>query len=363
MGERKVLNKYIPPDFDPALIPRGKKLSAKDGTVPVRMMLPFTAQCATCNTFLYRGTKFNSKKEAMGGPDGTYLGITRWRFYIKCTCCARPLTFLTDPKNADYEMESGGTRNYEVYKDKAETEEAAIVDQAEEEKLDPMKALENRVLDSQREMQEMASLEAIRAMNTRHVHLLLSNGRNDLLGGTLDLGGPDDDNGAADKGAAKDELLTQEDEALIKSIQFGAGTSRMSAQPESLFSNDLRRLDERDEERLEQERKRTLRQLEEQQKAVLDRASAHAGKKSVTMPVIVAKRKRVVPSNVVPAATVAKEGAGKQETGTDGSKTPPTTLPQPPRDNNSTGSGGVAAAGGLSSLLGGYGSDDDSDNE
>jgi Saf4/Yju2 protein len=353
MGERKVLNKYIPPDFDPALIPRGKKLSAKDGTVPVRMMLPFTAQCATCNTFLYRGTKFNSKKEAMGGPDGTYLGITRWRFYIKCTCCARPLTFLTDPKNADYEMESGGTRNYEVYKDKAETEEAAINDQAEEEKLDPMKALENRVLDSQREMQEMASLEAIRAMNTRHVHLLLSNDRKDLLAGDPnDGGGPNDDIDGADK----DQLLTEEDEALIKSIQFGAAKSNRAAQPESMFTSDLRRLDERDEERLEQERKRTLQQLEEQQKALLDRAS-QPGKKSAAMPVIVAKRKRVVPPEGIPAskeAPVANEVTGKEATGAAGTTSAA----------NGTSPGCVAATtSGLSSLLGGYGSDDDSDSE
>ncbi len=84
MGERKVVSKYIPADFDPKLIPRGTKLSKKDGTVPVRMMLPFSVQCETCHTFLYRGRKFNSKKEAMGGPDGRYLGIQRWRFYIKC---------------------------------------------------------------------------------------------------------------------------------------------------------------------------------------------------------------------------------------------------------------------------------------
>jgi len=98
MGDRKVTNKYIPADFDPKKIPRGKKLSEKDGTVPVRMMLPFSVQCSTCNTFLYRGRKFNSKKEPMGGPDGKYLGITRFRFYIKCTHCSRHITFLTDPK-------------------------------------------------------------------------------------------------------------------------------------------------------------------------------------------------------------------------------------------------------------------------
>jgi hypothetical protein len=53
MGERKVLNKYVPPDFDPSLVPRSKK--PKDGMVTVRMMLPFSVQCSTCSTFLYHG--------------------------------------------------------------------------------------------------------------------------------------------------------------------------------------------------------------------------------------------------------------------------------------------------------------------
>ena len=42
MGERKVLNKYIPPDFDPSLVPRIKK--KKDKLVEVRMMIPFSMQ-------------------------------------------------------------------------------------------------------------------------------------------------------------------------------------------------------------------------------------------------------------------------------------------------------------------------------
>jgi hypothetical protein len=91
MGERKVLNKYIPADFDPQLVPRGKK--PKDDLVTVRMMLPFSIQCSTCSTFLYRGRKFNSKKESVKGINGKYLGIQRYRFYIKCSSCSRPVTF------------------------------------------------------------------------------------------------------------------------------------------------------------------------------------------------------------------------------------------------------------------------------
>jgi hypothetical protein len=91
MGERKVLNKYIPADFDPQLVPRSKK--PKDDLVTVRMMLPFTIQCATCSSFLYRGRKFNSKKESVKRVNGKYLGIQRFRFYIKCSACSRPITF------------------------------------------------------------------------------------------------------------------------------------------------------------------------------------------------------------------------------------------------------------------------------
>ena len=67
---------------------------------------------------MYRGKKFNSLKEDCLGPSGKYLGIQRYRFYIKCVVCSRGITFKTDPENGDYEMESGASRNYEVWKDK-----------------------------------------------------------------------------------------------------------------------------------------------------------------------------------------------------------------------------------------------------
>ena len=271
MGERKVINKYIPPDFDPALVPRGKKLSSKDGTVAVRMMLPFSMQCYTCHTFLYRGRKYNSRKEPMGGPDGKYLGITRYRFYIKCNHCSRPVTFLTDPANADYEMESGATRNYEIHRDKEREQEQDAEETEKANKLDPMKALEDRVLDSQREMADLDNLEEIKAMNARHVQL--------MKGADGDILVPP---GEEEKEAAAAETveLTEEDEALVKSIQFGK-------------KNKIRRLDEYDEAQLEAKRQAELAAFENQ-------ATAKQTKKPAALPVRIKRKAKAAPEVAAP---------------------------------------------------------------
>ena len=321
MGERKVLNKYIPADFDPTLIPRGKKLSAKDGTVPVRMMLPFSVQCDNCHTFLYRGRKFNSKKEAMGGPNGKYLGITRWRFYIKCTHCSRPLSFLTDPKNADYEMESGGTRNYEVYKDKAKTEEESALEKDQEEKDDVMKALENRVLDSQREMADLDNLEEIKAMNRRHVQLLSASDQ----GFDAEAKAVMAARAQADKEKLHDEEvleLTAEEEAMLNKIKNKKKSSHDVA---------LVRLSEEDEMFEEERRRKELERIQAQQR--------EAGTVKKAMPRIKVKRKKATQSNDDKAQT--KKGRLDEAS-------PTKQVPE---------QGSL----GLAGLLGGYGSDSASD--
>ncbi|KAF9085160.1 hypothetical protein BGX23_009910 [Mortierella sp. AD031] len=157
MAERKVLNKYFPPDFDPALIPRRKQ--PKDLQHKVRLMTPFSMRCNTCGEYIYKGKKFNARKET---TEETYHSIKIFRFYIRCNRCAAEITFKTDPANTDYVAENGAQRNFEPWR--SEAGEIAA-EREEEEENNPMKALENRTQDSKREMEIMDALDEIRTRN------------------------------------------------------------------------------------------------------------------------------------------------------------------------------------------------------
>ncbi|CAF0815003.1 unnamed protein product [Rotaria sordida] len=167
MSERKVLNKYYPPDFDPSKLPRAKR--SKNRQFTIRLMAPCNMRCKTCGEYIYKGKKFNARKEDVMGE--TYLGIQIYRFYIKCTKCLREITFKTDPANGDYELEHGGIRNFESIRlaEKQAKEEATK--EAEEEALNPMKLLENRTRDSRQEMAAIEALEDIKELNARHADI------------------------------------------------------------------------------------------------------------------------------------------------------------------------------------------------
>ena len=79
------------------------------------MMLSMCMRCDTCGHFLKIGTKFNMRKEIV--DEENYLGIEVHRFYFKCAKCCAQITFKTDPKNSDYVIETGATRNYEPWRD------------------------------------------------------------------------------------------------------------------------------------------------------------------------------------------------------------------------------------------------------
>lgn len=208
MGERKVLNFHLDPDMDPSIIPRIKRNREK--LVEVRMMLPFSLRCNTCGEYMYRGKKFNSKKEDI--MNETYMGVRIIRFYIKCSVCSAEITFKTDPQNSDYVCESGASRNFELWRETQRVVEEEEKNREEEEELDAMKALENRTMDNKIEMDVLDALDEIRAINQRHQRV--------------------DTNKVLEALAAKNQpikrdpssLLTEEDEKEIQNMKFGIKT-------------------------------------------------------------------------------------------------------------------------------------------
>ncbi|WRT65841.1 uncharacterized protein IL334_002792 [Kwoniella shivajii] len=148
----------------------------KDPQQVIRLMAPFSMRCNRCGEYVYKGKKFNARKETAQGEE--YYGIKIFRFYIKCPMCSSEITFKTDPKNADYTCEQGATRNFENW---SENSKATHLPGAEaddeydsdgnplESKIekDAMADLERSQEQSRREMEAMDELADLRQRNAR----------------------------------------------------------------------------------------------------------------------------------------------------------------------------------------------------
>ncbi|KAL7750217.1 Pre-mRNA-splicing factor cwf16 [Sorochytrium milnesiophthora] len=163
MSERKVIQKYYPPNFDPSKIPRRRL--GKDVQHKVRLMTPFSMRCNSCGEYIYKGKKFNARKETV--HDELYLTIKIFRFYIRCSRCSAEITFKTDPSNLDYVAEHGAQRNFEPWRDNDVATDEQKVRQMIEEEMNPMRALENKTESSKRELDIMDALDEIRMRNAR----------------------------------------------------------------------------------------------------------------------------------------------------------------------------------------------------
>jgi len=167
MSERKVLNKYYPPDFDPSKIPKVK--GNRNATFIIRVMAPCNMRCTTCGEYIYKGRKFNARKEDVDDMD--YLGLRIYRFYIKCTACVSEICFRTDPESCDYVLEAGATRNFEALKRAEEQLEREEIAYREELENNPMKLLEERTAASKLEMDVAESLDELRELNRKKTEI------------------------------------------------------------------------------------------------------------------------------------------------------------------------------------------------
>ncbi|XP_017769858.1 PREDICTED: coiled-coil domain-containing protein 94 [Nicrophorus vespilloides] len=221
MSERKVLNKYYPPDFDPAKIPRMKL--PKNRQYTVRLMAPFNMRCATCGEYIYKGKKFNARKEDVEHQD--YLGIRIYRFYIKCTRCLQEISFKTDPRNTDYEIEAGATRNFMALKLAEELAQREEEELKEEEASNPMKLLENRTKQSKNEIELLESLEELKDLNKRQQ--------------AVDFDGMLSVYDTKMTEREREEKLKQMDEDYIKTVKFqsGGGSKRKVVVEEEIIED------------------------------------------------------------------------------------------------------------------------------
>lgn len=124
------------------------------------------------------------------------------------TLCSAEITFKTDPKNTDYTAEHGASRNFEPWREEKAVEEEDRIAKLEEEENNPMKALENRTVDSKREMDILDALQDIRARNAR----------NERVGQSVDLlerVGVEEIETEEDR---RKKLEEEEDERLVREV-------------------------------------------------------------------------------------------------------------------------------------------------
>ncbi len=109
--------------------------------------------------------------------------------------------------NTDYAAEHGASRNFEPWRDEKAEEEDRLA-RLEEEENNPMKVLENKTVDSKREMDILDALQDIRARNAR----------NERVGQTADVLSQIARKEVESEEDAERKRLEAEDEKLVEEV-------------------------------------------------------------------------------------------------------------------------------------------------
>ena len=66
--------------------------------------MPFNVWCEGCGHLIGKGVRFNAEKQEIGKYHSTKI----WSFTMTAPCCQQRIEVQTDPKNAQYNVVSGG---------------------------------------------------------------------------------------------------------------------------------------------------------------------------------------------------------------------------------------------------------------
>jgi coiled-coil domain-containing protein 130 len=138
---------------------RARKLH--EGIVIVRFELPFNIWCAGCGNHAGMGVRYNAEKSQVG----KYYTTPIFRFCMKCTMCENRFEIETDPKNFDYKVVSGASRQNQT-PTPDEGEMHSLPGQSEAERLakDPMYRLEHGVKDEQKAKESVPQIEQLQKL-------------------------------------------------------------------------------------------------------------------------------------------------------------------------------------------------------
>ena len=175
MAERKQVNKYYPPDWDPVkhgsvnkyqgvhpLRERARKLH--QGILIIRFEMPYNIWCEGCENHIGTGVRYNAEKS----KTGKYYSTTIYKFRMKCHLCDNYIEMETDPQNLDYKILSGARRQERRW-DPTQNEQIVPEDKeiSKQRATDPMMRLEHGVEDKRKKDAAAPVIEQLEKLQER----------------------------------------------------------------------------------------------------------------------------------------------------------------------------------------------------
>lgn len=186
MAERKAVNKYYPPDWDPSkgsinkhngshhLRHRARKLN--QGILVVRFAMPFNVWCDGCKNHIGLGVRYNAEKSKIGN----YYDSPIYQLKVKCRLCDNYIVFKTNPSQFCYDIVSGARKQALPSRDETDNIDPdgtnqgvdlsalARAEEAKQRLNDSMRRLEQKLEDKIQSQANQPNLQTIRGWSSRY---------------------------------------------------------------------------------------------------------------------------------------------------------------------------------------------------
>lgn len=221
MTDRKQLNKYYPPEYDPTkgslntqlgqhvLRKRANKIA--EGILVVRFELPYNAWCTSCGIHIGKGVRYNAEKQQVTAIDPTntaaaaaaaasssssssasapvvitsemsragwrslggklmYHTTKVWQFSMTCTACKSRIVIRTDPAASNYVM-FAGIRAQSDINQATDHDTIRLLDADEKKRMasDALFALEHGESDKQKAAEEAERIRQLYQLQERRI--------------------------------------------------------------------------------------------------------------------------------------------------------------------------------------------------